>query len=164
MKLTLGGFPVSSEYLQSVPVHIPDDKGGSYRTELVLYRSADYTEKILWWHSDDPRKEPHNHPWWFESSILSGGYTESRYWLENGELKFEEKTYRAGDVNIVPANVYHVVYDVQPQTVTHLRCGVAREDNAWGYLNLETLEHIAAKKEVNFWNSMVAINPHLKKW
>jgi hypothetical protein len=164
MKLTLGGLPAISNNLESPPVHIPDGKGGAYKTELALFRSAERTEKIIWWHSDDPRKEPHNHPWYFESTILSGGYTEARWWIdENNELQTKVIDYRAGDVNIVPANVYHVVYNIQPKTVTHLRCGQASENNAWGYLNLQTLEHVPATSDPAFLTQIRLINPHLVK-
>jgi hypothetical protein len=163
-KLTLGGLSAIAGNLQSPPVHIPDGKGGAYKTELALFRSQERTEKILWWHADDPRPEPHNHPWDFVSDILSGGYSERRYWLdENGELQSATMTYRAGEQNIVPANVFHVVYDVQPNTVTYLTCGKASDGNLWGYLDLSTKTYADAERDPNFLTFLQEINPHLRK-
>jgi hypothetical protein len=163
MKTTLGGLPIEGKYLQLTPTHIPDGKGGAYKTELPLIRSKEKTEKIIWWHEDDPRPEPHNHPWRFESIILSGGYTEHRYWVKDGKLESATIKYFAGDVNVVESDVYHVVVDVLPETVTHLVCGEASEGNTWGYLDLDTLEHVPATKDPDFFNQLVEINPHLKK-
>lgn len=162
-KLTLGGLKAISGRLESPPTHIPDGKGGAYKTELALFRSKERTEKIIWWHSDDPRPEPHNHPWPFESTILSGGYSEKRYWYdEYGNLQQEIKHYRQGDVNSVAANVFHVVYDILPKTVTHLICGEASVNNVWGYLDLEDFQYVEARPEALFLNQMRAINPHLR--
>lgn len=169
MKTTLGGLPIEGKYLQLTPTHIPDGKGGAYKTELPLIRSKEKTEKIIWWHEDDPRSEPHNHPWRFESNILSGGYTEHRWWQESDpegyglSWKSDTRTYRKGDINIVESDVYHVIVDVLPETVTHLVCGEASEGNTWGYLDLDTLEHVPATKDPDFFNQLVEINPHLKK-
>lgn len=159
--LTLGGLKAISGYLESAPVHIPDGKGGAYKTELALFRSQERTEKIIWWHSDDPRPEPHNHPWRFESTIINGGYSEKRWWLEDGILRDEIRHYKKGDINVVEADVFHVVYDILPQTVTHLICGEASENNIWGYLDLETFQYFDAVRDPNFVNLIRAINPHL---
>jgi len=160
---TLGGLLAQNGFLEAPPNHIPDDFGGSYKTELALFRSKERTEKIIWWHSDDPRPEPHNHPWPFESTILSGGYSEKRWWYdENNVLQQSEHKYRKGDINKVNANVFHVVFDVLPKTVTHLICGEASENNIWGYLSLEDFTYFDAKKDPEFFSKMVLINPHLK--
>lgn len=132
---TTGGFALQNDHLESPPSHIPDGKGGAYKTELVLYRSPERTEKIIWWYKNDPRPEPHNHPWRFESTILSGGYTEDRWWIdESKELQKRTTIYRSDEINInvVETDVFHVVRDVQPKTTTKLLCGQASEGNSWG--------------------------------
>lgn len=164
---TTGGQPLIAAQLVTPPIHIPNGKGGAYKTELAVERSPEKTIKILWWHEDDPRPEPHNHPWPFKSDILSGGYSEHRYWVQNGQVVSEIKTYRAGDVNDMPANVFHVVYDVQPQTVTRLTCGAAAPDNEWGYLDVETGAYTSARDpkfaDNSFIEKLRAINPHMRK-
>lgn len=195
VKITTGGQPLIAGNLQTPPVHIPDGRGGAYKTELALLRTPERTEKIIWWHGDDPRKEPHNHPWPFESEIKGGGYTETRWWLvpdlpvahpdyedpaewvrsgrvdevretPKGLLCIATRKYRAGDFNRVPTEVYHVVYDVQPGTVTHLVCGAATANNEWGYLDLETYEHVSARDprfaDNGFIDRLREINPHMR--
>jgi len=164
-KTTTGGFALQNNQLESPPAHIPDGKGGAYKTELVLFRSPERTEKIIWWHSGDPRPEPHNHPWRFESTILSGGYTEDRWWIDqHGELQKKTTTYRADEKNInrIEVNMFHVVRDVQPKTTTRLMCGQASEGNAWGYLDLSTKAYVAAENDPEFVRWLRDINPHIR--
>lgn len=165
MNTTTGGFALENNNLESPPAHIPDGSGGSYKTELALVRTPERTEKIIWWHSGDPRLTPHNHPWRFESTILSGGYTEDRWWIDtNGELQHDTITYRSDDLNknIVELNVFHVVRDVQPKTVTRLLCGPATPGNVWGYLDLSSKEYVEAEKDPNFLDMLREINPHMR--
>jgi len=165
MKTTSLGFALTADQLETPPFHVPNTKGGAYKTELVLFRSPERTEKIIWWHEDDPRPEPHNHPWRFESTILSGGYTEDRWWIdEKGELQKETITYRANDrnINVCEANVFHVVRDIQPKTTTKLLCGQASEGNAWGYLDLSTKAYSQAENDPKFRDWLREINPHLR--
>lgn len=160
---TTGGFSLSHGELQCPPVHIPDETGGAYKTELVISRSKNKTEKILWWHGDDPRPTPHNHPWDFTSQILSGGYTEHKFWItKGGKLKQQTKTYKEGDLNIVKKNQYHVVVDVLPNTVTRLTCGKATEGNKWGYFDVDEMEYYDAEKDPKFIEEIQKINPHLR--
>ena len=165
MGTTTGGFALTNDQLESPPAHIPDGQGGAYKTELALFRSPERTEKIIWWYSDDPRPEPHNHPWRFESTILSGGYTEDRWWIdEKGTLQKATNVYRANEQNLnrVGAHVFHVVRDVQPKTTTKLLCGQASEGNAWGYLDLSTKEYVEAEKDSAFLEWLKEINPHIR--
>ncbi len=162
---TTGGFALTNDQLEAPPAHIPDGKGGAYKSELVLFRSPERTEKIIWWYADDPRPEPHNHPWRFESTILSGGYTEDRWWIdERGELQKATIKYRANDRNrnVVESNVFHVVRDVQPDTTTKLLCGQASKNNEWGYLDLATKEYYQAEKDLKFIDYLREINPHMR--
>ena len=162
---TTGGFALRNDMLESPPAHIPDGKGGAYKTELALIRTPERTEKIIWWHDNDPRPEPHNHPWRFESTILSGGYTEDRWWVdENGELQKATIVYRANErnINVCEKNIFHVVRDVQPKTTTKLLCGKASPNNEWGYLDLSTKEYFQAERDPNFIDYLREINPHMR--
>lgn len=160
---TTAGFALKSDFLAEPPIHVPDGNGGSYKTELVTFRSHERTEKYMWWHDKDPRPEPHNHPWPFKSQILSGGYTEHRHWLdEDGKLQSDVITYRRGDINNVPRDVFHVVHDVQPETVTKLVCGEASENYEWGYLDLSSKEYAKAECDPHFIDYLRSINPHLR--
>jgi hypothetical protein len=159
---TAGGLALSHDMLAAPPVHIPDGRGGAYKTELVIERGLDRTVKILWWYADDPRMEPHNHPWAFTSEILAGGYTDERYRMaSDGTISHETVVVRAGDVNVVPADIYHRVTDVMPGTVTRMTCGSATSGNAWGYLDIASGE-IATSDDPTFVTNLRAINPHLR--
>lgn len=162
---TAAGLALAHATLTSPPIHIPDDAGGSFKTELVISRDPDLgTEKIFWWHADDPRKTPHNHPWYFESTIEAGGYTEYRYWRGEYDdvIGPQTVTYRAGDVNSVSTDVFHVVRDVLPGTRTRLKCGPAAANNEWGYLNTSTGKYTRAPKDEAFINALLNLNPHLR--
>tara|TARA_R110000822_G_scaffold59108_2_gene147680 strand:- start:372 stop:929 length:558 start_codon:yes stop_codon:yes gene_type:complete len=167
---TIGtGNPLEHADFALPPLHIPDGKGGCYKTELVLERSKEKVVKIHWWHGPDPRRDPHNHPWPFKSTILSGGYTETRYHnigdtdiLSYG-VATNTRTYRAGDVNDMPASVFHTVGEVLPGTVTRMETGPIVEGGDWGYLIKG--KYVSAKDDVvyqnsNFFGELCAINPH----
>ena len=168
MKKTTGGQDIKFHSMEKAPLHIPDGKGGSFKTELTVFRSEEETQKYLWWHGDDPRGEPHNHPWDFSSKILHGGYTEDRWELNSSsELIKRTRIYRAdgsldGNENIVPKDTYHIVRDVLKGTVTHLTCGPAREDNEWGYIDIENSEYTRAESDKDFFSELCELNPHLK--
>lgn len=151
------------------PLHIPDGQGGCYKTELVLKRSEECVVKIQWWHALDPRRDPHNHPWKdddgiaFHSTILAGGYTETRHWFEpNVGWQQTTKTYRKGDVNEIPYAVYHTVDEVLPGTVTHMVTGPIVEGGDWGYLI--DGRYVSSRDDPypnkDFFTQLCELNPH----
>jgi quercetin dioxygenase-like cupin family protein len=150
---TSGGLELTHDMLAAPPMHIPDGKGGAYKTELVVERVPDRTVKILWWYADDPRTEPHNHPW---------AFTSERYRVaSDGTIDHETVVVRAGDVNVVPADVYHRVTDVLPGTVTRMTCGTAAQGNAWGYLDIVSGK-VSSSEDPMFVENLRALNPHLR--
>jgi len=170
-QMTSSGQSLEGEAFRIPPLHIPvcgDEANArhSYKSELTLVRDPDIgTKKLLWWHDKDPRDEPHNHPWDFRSAIISGGYTEERFWIdEDGKVQRDEVTYEAGQINVVPANVYHNVISVEPGTVTYLDCGPARTGNEWGYLDIRNGEYITFKDLTpdNFLEMFQGLNPHTR--
>lgn len=163
------GNPLISNSFKAAPMHIPNagdnaNARHSYKSELVLVRDPNAgTKKILWWFDKDPRETPHNHPWNFRSGIISGGYVEERFWLNNGVVKKETRRYEAGMINEVPANVFHNVREVLPGTVTYLDCGPARKGNEWGYMDINDGKYIPFKDLTpgNFLECLRTLNPHL---
>ncbi len=165
---TSTGQGLVSAPFSSPPTHIPvagekNNARHAFKSELSLVRDPRVgTKKILWWYAADPRKLPHNHPWDFRSAILSGGYTEERFTLNDGIWVREIVEYGPGSVNVVAADVFHNVIDVQPDTVTFLDCGPARKDNQWGYLDVEKEIYFDWKEQSpdNFVEIFKALNAH----
>lgn len=158
---TIGTFnPLAHADLAVPPLHIPDGKGGSYKTELVIERSEQRVVKIQWWYAPDPRRDPHNHPWeFFKSTILYGGYTETRHWIDqHGNVVFRPYSYRVGDVNHLPRDTYHTVDSVLPGTVTRMETGPVVEGGDWGYLI--DGEYVKQVPDSEFFETLCAINPH----
>jgi hypothetical protein len=139
---------------------IPDKNGLPLRTELVIERGADKTIKMHWWHKADAQDTPpHNHPWDFHSEIIAGGYTEQVWWVENGVIHDEQRSYAVGDTNHNTVDTYHLVVDVIPGTVTRMITGKATEGNAWGWLDLHSGKQIPAELDPNFMDKLKHLNP-----
>jgi len=174
---TIGtGNPLAHADLAVPPLHIPDGKGGCYKTELVLERSQERVVKIHWWHGPDPRREPHNHPWeFFRSTILSGGYTETRWILnkDSGTWWSATRFYRKGEINEMPRDAFHTVDSVLPGTVTKMETGPLVEGGDWGYLvpanpdishtvirNGDVGTYEKEEPDPKFFEQLCELNPH----
>lgn len=78
---TSAGFPLHAGLFESPPIAIPNRAGDCYKIEQVVERSPERTVKLVWWFGPDDDRDPHSHPWAFDSEILAGGYTSVTYWL-----------------------------------------------------------------------------------
>lgn len=158
------------------PVHIPDEEGGSFKTETVVYDGPGGTIKLNYWSKKDPRPDRHNHPWKdedgvsFVSYILQGGYTETVEYVIDGETRVEQRVYRAGDKNTAMWAEFHTVDEVLPDTVTLMVCGPRYtppegKSHAWGYrIDNEFVPANAEKvADPTFFPRFLAINPHRRK-
>lgn len=162
-KTTTSGRPVEHAPFTAVPLHIPNIHGEPFKTELVEVRSPEKTIKWNFWHLPDDRGDPHNHPWdMVEATIISGGYTEERYWLENGKVKHATMIHRADDINRFSNLIFHAVTEVLPNTVTRMVCGQANPEQEWGYLDIKTGVYTRANKDPNFMARLKANNRFLK--
>ena len=153
-------------WLNSVPVHIPDGKGGAYKTEWALFDHPQLgTIKLNFWHAPDPRRIPHNHPWReemlsFMSFVIAGGFKETFYRkIEPGRYYSCEKyVYPDGlnNGNFTDDDTYHTVDEVKPGTITLMVCGPRTPE--WGYILLGECDEygIYAGEEVRFDDPRVA--------
>ena len=156
---TTSGMALSHARFSAPPRQIPNARGEPFKTELVEERSPERTIKWNFWHLPDDDRAPHNHPWDFVSEIVSGGYSEIRYWLDgDGAVKSDVMTHVAGDFVSVPRAHYHVVVAIEPNTTTRMVCGPATPGNAWGYLDIATGQHYPAKPEPYFMDRMKRLN------
>jgi len=145
MKALATGGGTNLGWMASIPVHIPDGKGGAYKTEWTLFDHPQLgTVKLNFWHAPDPRRIPHNHPWEdheglaFTSHIIAGGYTETVYGYTDcyGYYPSVYQVYPHSGLNkkYNYRRVYHTVDKVAPGTITLMVCG--RRKPEWGYLLL----------------------------
>ena len=156
---TTSGQALVAGHFESPPFVVPNVKGECFKIEQVVYRSPEATQKLVWWFGPDDDRDPHNHPWAFDSEILSGGYTSVTYWLDNGTVKSEDRLVRAGDLVYYPLNEYHIVKDVLPGTRTRMTCGQATPNYAWGYLDPKTGQEYPASQDPTFMARMLVLNP-----
>jgi hypothetical protein len=153
-------------WLNSIPVHIPDGKGGAYKTEWTLFDHPQLgTIKLNFWHAPDPRRIPHNHPWsdgvWaFKSFIIAGGFKETGF-RKSGPgryCSFEKfvDTDSIHNVNYTNDGTYHTVDEVKPGTITLMVCGPRTPE--WGYLLIGDCDERGgyAGEEVRFDDPRVA--------
>jgi hypothetical protein len=119
--------------------------GSLYMTRYYIFR------KMFWWmlsiyihniHKSDPDKELHNHKWKYSISfILKGAYCES---FRDKNDQVQTKIYRAGNINIIPANKFHKLELLTPEVWTLFISGPSVQD--WGFWDSETKKYTNWKK------------------
>lgn len=86
-----------------------------------------WSARLHHWLGDDDHRHPHNHPYWFFTFVLWGGYEDWSY--VDGETRVERL--RRFDWRFRPANHMHQVLNVEPNTWTFLITGPAMF--RWGF-------------------------------
>ena len=82
-----------------------------------------YSIRVHEWYADDDTRHFHDHPQWFWTLILRGGYTDVS---PDGEDRL-----RFGSIRYRPADYAHAVTDVIPKTVSVLLAG--KPVRRWGF-------------------------------
>lgn len=94
-----------------------------------------FSIRIHEWHSDDDHRAYHDHPYWFWTFVLKGGYTDvSPSVLMAGNIEVKAKNLdilRAGSFRFRVAEFKHSVQDVIPGTITFLITG--KPFRRWGF-------------------------------
>jgi hypothetical protein len=131
--------------------------------------------KVNLWKKDDKRvagrSAPHTHPGPFRAHVMKGGYTESRFWLEDstvliprdktvvadryqldGVLHVAEAIHQTGETNELPSDILHEVVEIhEPDRTLTVMVGHQGWDAPWGELDPDT----------QIWTrSTVAANPN----
>jgi hypothetical protein len=102
--------------------------------------------------------KPHNHPWDFHSTTLSGLLVEDRVMLVDGEpVHSAGVEHRVGEVNRVGREVFHEVVDLEPRTMTLMMCGPGMSH--WGYLDQHG-RYSRAELPAGFRAQLRELNPH----
>lgn len=91
----------------------------------------------------DPGLDLHDHPWWFASLVLRGGYTDEQCdtrdaceWAAEaeslpGRLRGVPHTWRRWSLHTMPLHIAHRITHVEPDTVTLVFRG--RRRRRWGF-------------------------------
>lgn len=146
-------------------VLIPNQSGAPFKAESRRDGEEPGTlERFTVWIFDDPRSDPHTHPWPFTSEIVTGGYTEDRYRLDSeGNFRhIGSFVWRAGDTVHVPEGEAHVVYNVLPGTTTHMKIGKPPVGpRHWGHLVPDAdgvLRYVPNESDPAFMGRLKALN------
>ncbi|MEV8395936.1 MULTISPECIES: hypothetical protein [unclassified Streptomyces] len=144
---------------------VPDKDGQLSKAELVFREERDRTVKINIWYLPDLRgagPRPHSHPWDFSSQILTGGYSETRYTVHDGQVDVSELEHTHGTVNTIDRRLYHEVAALHAPaggTMTLMVCGQGRRSSR-GYLDPDTGRHTPPEADPGFPARLKALNPH----
>jgi len=117
--------------------HIPRDDGKPYMTRYDIHgwmpedgEDKKYPLSIYLhrFHTPDYDEAPHSHPWaWARSLVLTGGYTERR--MSEGVLV--ESRVKAGDLNRLEPDDYHIITELHGETWTLFSVGPRL--GTWGF-------------------------------
>lgn len=86
--------------------------------------------------ADEPRADPHDHPWSFETEIIAGGYVEEVFYVEpSGRWRSERVSRDAGTVHQVSAEHIHRIINLpEGECWTVVRAGAhERETRFWQF-------------------------------
>lgn len=149
---------------------VPDeDTGRMYKAEFTLQDHPDgLLRRINLWFEGDVRGKgrprPHSHPWPFRAHVLTGGYSEARYVLDDGDVRQEHADHRPGDANTLPRELFHEVtelHDAPGRVLTLMVSSGPGVRGGWGYLDPDTGHYDPAPPPSDaFARAWRALNPH----
>jgi len=92
-----------------------------------------FAVRIHHWLADDDHRAPHDHPYWFLTICLRGGYTDFEFEVDEGGVCTVKDidVLRFGSIRFRPAEHLHSVQQVIPGTITILISG--RPFRRWGF-------------------------------
>lgn len=100
---------------------------------LIRYRIAQSPYGGLYVHHllcADADRDCHNHPWWFCTLVLRGGYKALVHDLSQSRLEVNE--HRRGTLHFMWLYKFHKIISVKPDTWTLLF--VSKKKQPWGFL------------------------------
>lgn len=148
---------------------IPDNQGQVSKVELVLVSNPLATVKVNGWYLPDrragDRPVPHNHRWArMRSTILAGGYAETRYRSTPGGVEAAAQLHTAGGLNVVDHHVFHEVTEIlEPAGTWTLMICREGQPGDWGYLDVDTgryTHNSQVQPDPRFAKAFAALNPH----
>jgi hypothetical protein len=104
--------------------------GELYLSRLNLLKTPWFSIKLHWIHKPDPDRDLHDHPWWFVSFVLRGGYTEITCADPAIYPRIEHKVSWFNSKNCKEA---HRIAYVKPKTLTLVITGGKKK--SWGFFD-----------------------------
>ena len=102
--------------------YIRDDEGEDYLTRLTLLKTPLFSVRLHWIHRADYARDAHDHPWWFWSLVLRGGYVEEESQYDQQGIRLYERVQWVDrfSFNVKSRRTAHCISQVEPDTVTLL--------------------------------------------
>lgn len=117
--------------------------GSPYMVRYIIFKSKRLSLYLHHFIASDWSRDPHDHPKWFMSFGLWGGYREVvDEWWDAAKVvtRIGTHTYRAPFYNHIPASRIHRILDPLPNTWTLCIAGPATK--GWGfYTNSGYVDH-----------------------
>lgn len=114
--------------------------------------NIDAAGKQKWLHQilkPDTGRFPHSHPWFAESRVISGGYSERILFQDkNIDIKY----YRVGDFNIIKQETVHQIIEVRKFTWTELNVSPGR-DNKWFFIDNDGIRESVATNDEHWYKT-----------
>lgn len=108
---------------------ITDDAGDPYLTRYTLLRCPWFAVRLHHFHRADSDACPHDHPWWFLSLVLRGGYAEN---IRQPDGAVKGQVNRPGRLLWRPRNFAHTVTRLLRQECWTLVV-TGKDRGKWGF-------------------------------
>lgn len=107
-------------------------EGDPYLDRLRLVQTPWFGVYLHHIHRPDRDRDPHDHPWWFASLVLAGGYTEE-VWPQKTRRRIYHmtRTRRRWSLRCLSRDAAHMITDVAGPLWTLVLVGPRRDD--WGF-------------------------------
>lgn len=119
-------------------------EGNLHFRRWKLFQSKLFSVYVHCISKSDEDRDPHDHPWWFASLVLKGGYTE-RVWTADGKVK-GDFTRKVGAITTHPTTEFHQLKLLGSEAWTLVLTG-RRIHEPWGYLTKNGwMDHLTYRK------------------
>lgn len=113
---------------------IPDARDESlvYLRRLRIVQTPWFAIYLHFIYNSDEDRDPHDHPFFFNSFVVRGGYIERLFTNPRRGLdKFVTQRHARWSMHSMPLQSAHIITDLEPDTTTLVFCGPKTKD--WGF-------------------------------
>lgn len=126
----LGGKPGGSRRWAFLEGFSIGTEGDPYLNRLRIFQSPWFGIYLHHIHRPDRDRDPHDHPWWFASLVLSGSY-EERVWPQKGSPRTVHRERRRFSVAATRRKSAHIITSTAGPLWTLVLTGPRRAE--WGF-------------------------------